>query len=58
MTTILVADDHGFIRAGVSAVLHDSRFHVVAATASGKKRWPRSPRMIPISWCWTSTCPA
>lgn len=37
MTSILVADDHGFIRAGVSAVLHDSRFHVVAATASGEE---------------------
>jgi two-component system nitrate/nitrite response regulator NarP len=37
MMTILVADDHGFIRAGVAAVLHDSRFRVVAATASGEE---------------------
>ncbi|KPF56557.1 LuxR family transcriptional regulator [Novosphingobium sp. AAP1] len=37
MTTILVADDHGFIRAGVAAVLRDSRFKVVAATASGEE---------------------
>lgn len=34
---ILVADDHGFIRTGVEAVLRDSRFHIVAATASGEE---------------------
>jgi two-component system nitrate/nitrite response regulator NarP len=37
MTTVLVADDHGFIRAGVEAVLRGSRFSVVAATASGEE---------------------
>lgn len=37
MISVLVADDHGFIRAGVSAVLHDSRFQVIAATASGEE---------------------
>jgi two-component system, NarL family, nitrate/nitrite response regulator NarL len=34
---ILVADDHGFIRTGVEAVLRDSRFEIVAATASGEE---------------------
>ncbi|NKJ43851.1 MULTISPECIES: response regulator [unclassified Novosphingobium] len=37
MTSVLVADDHGFIRAGVAAVLRDSQFHLVAATASGEE---------------------
>ena len=34
---ILVADDHGFIRAGVEAVLQGSRFVVVAGAASGEE---------------------
>ncbi len=34
---ILVADDHGFIRAGVEAVLRGSRFMVVAGAASGEE---------------------
>ena len=37
MIPILVADDHGFIRAGVEAVLRGSNFHVAAATASGEE---------------------
>jgi len=37
MIPILIADDHGFIRAGVEAVLRGSRFQVVAATASGEE---------------------
>lgn len=37
MIPVLVADDHGFIRAGVEAVLRGSRFQVVAATASGEE---------------------
>ena len=37
MIPILVADDHGFIRAGVEAVLRGTRFAVVAATASGEE---------------------
>lgn len=37
MIPILVADDHGFIRAGVEAVLRGSPFQVVAATASGEE---------------------
>lgn len=37
MIPVLVADDHGFIRAGVEAVLRSSRFEVVAATASGEE---------------------
>lgn len=37
MIPILVADDHGFIRAGVEAVLRGTRFSVVAATASGEE---------------------
>lgn len=32
---VLVADDHGFIRAGVEAVLRGTRFGVVAGAASG-----------------------
>ena len=34
---ILVADDHGFIRAGVEAVLRGCRFVVVAEAASGEE---------------------
>jgi two-component system nitrate/nitrite response regulator NarP len=37
MTPVLVADDHGFIRAGVEAVLRGSAFQVVAGTASGEE---------------------
>lgn len=37
MIPILVADDHGFIRAGVEAVLRGTRFSVCAATASGEE---------------------
>ena len=37
MIPVLVADDHGFIRAGVEAVLRGTRFQIVAATASGEE---------------------
>lgn len=37
MIPILIADDHGFIRAGVSSVLRGSEFRVVAATAGGEE---------------------
>lgn len=37
MIPVLVADDHGFIRAGVEAVLRGGRFQIVAATASGEE---------------------
>ncbi|MCW1381313.1 response regulator transcription factor [Novosphingobium sp. KCTC 2891] len=37
MIPVLVADDHGFIRAGVEAVLRGTPFQVVAATASGEE---------------------
>jgi two-component system nitrate/nitrite response regulator NarP len=37
MIPVLVADDHGFIRAGVEAALRGSRFQVIAATASGEE---------------------
>jgi two-component system nitrate/nitrite response regulator NarP len=37
MIPVLVADDHGFIRAGVEAVLRGSKFQIVAATASGEE---------------------
>lgn len=37
MISVLVADDHSFIRAGVEAVLRGSRFSVVAGTASGEE---------------------
>lgn len=35
--SVLVADDHAFIRAGVEAVLRGSRFRLVAGTASGEE---------------------
>lgn len=37
MIPVLVADDHGFIRAGVEAVLRSSKFQVVAGSASGEE---------------------
>jgi two-component system nitrate/nitrite response regulator NarP len=37
MVSVLVADDHAFIRAGVEAVLRGSRFKRVAGTASGEE---------------------
>ncbi|MBF5089977.1 response regulator transcription factor [Novosphingobium sp. NBM11] len=37
MIPILVADDHGFIRAGVEAVLRGTPFQVVATAASGEE---------------------
>lgn len=37
MIPVLVADDHGFIRAGVEAVLRGTRFSIVATTASGEE---------------------
>lgn len=37
MTTILLADDHAFIRAGVEAVLRDSRFTIVAQCSDGSE---------------------
>jgi len=35
--SVLVADDHSFIRAGVAAVLRGTRFQIVADTASGEE---------------------
>jgi two-component system nitrate/nitrite response regulator NarP len=35
--SVLIADDHSFIRAGVEAVLRGSRFRVVAGAASGEE---------------------
>ncbi|WP_226017795.1 response regulator transcription factor [Novosphingobium sp. FKTRR1] len=37
MIGVLVADDHGFIRAGVTAVLRGTPFGVVAGAASGEE---------------------
>lgn len=37
MISVLIADDHHFIRAGVEAVLAGSRFHIVAGAASGEE---------------------
>ncbi|WP_068072869.1 response regulator [Novosphingobium lentum] len=37
MIPVLVVDDHGFIRAGVEAVLRNTRFHVVAGASSGEE---------------------
>jgi two-component system nitrate/nitrite response regulator NarP len=37
MTTLLVADDHCFIRSGIEAILRGSRFRIVANTASGEE---------------------
>lgn len=36
MISVLVADDHALVRAGIEAVLKDSRFHIVAAIANGE----------------------
>lgn len=36
MTTVLIADDHPFLRAGVQAVLEPTEFEVVAAVATGE----------------------
>jgi len=35
MTTVLIADDHAFIRAGVEAVLATTSYNVIARAASG-----------------------
>ncbi|MBX7501854.1 response regulator transcription factor [Qipengyuania sp. YG27] len=35
MTSVLLADDHSFMRAGVSAVLRDTDFEIVATTSRG-----------------------
>jgi two-component system nitrate/nitrite response regulator NarL len=37
MTTVLLADDHAFIRAGVEAVLADSAYDIVASVGTGTK---------------------
>lgn len=37
MISVLVADDHTMIRAGVEAILHGSRFRMVAGAASGEE---------------------
>jgi two-component system nitrate/nitrite response regulator NarP len=37
MIPVLVADDHGFIRAGVEAVLRGTSFGVIAGAASGEE---------------------
>ena len=37
MTTVLVADDHPFLRAGVQAVLEPTDFKVIAAVGSGQE---------------------
>lgn len=37
MTTVLIADDHAFIRAGVEAVLAPTDYHIVAAVGSGRE---------------------
>lgn len=37
MISVLIADDHHFIRAGVEAVLAGSRFRIVAGAASGEE---------------------
>jgi len=37
MTTVLIADDHPFLRAGVQAVLEPSQFEVAAAVSSGEE---------------------
>jgi len=37
MTTVLLADDHPFMRAGVEAVLRESPFRIVATAATGEE---------------------
>lgn len=41
MTTVLLADDHPFMRAGVEAVLRESPFTIVATAATGQEALDR-----------------
>ncbi|MEO6387093.1 MAG: response regulator transcription factor [Croceibacterium sp.] len=47
MTTVLLADDHPFMRAGVEAVLRGSPFEIVATAASGAEALVRLAEVDP-----------
>lgn len=48
MTTILLADDHPFMRAGVEAVLRTSQFEVIATAANGDEALSAVKRYDPV----------
>lgn len=47
MTTVLIADDHAFIRTGIAAVLRGSRFEVVAQCADGTEALAKVTELDP-----------
>lgn len=47
MTTVLIADDHAFIRAGVEAVLRGSRFTIVGQCADGAEALDKVAELDP-----------
>jgi two-component system, NarL family, nitrate/nitrite response regulator NarL len=47
VTTVLIADDHAFIRTGIAAVLRGSRFEVVAQCADGTEALAKVAELNP-----------
>lgn len=47
MTTVLIADDHAFIRTGIAAVLRGSRYEVVAQCADGNEALAKVTELDP-----------
>lgn len=47
MTTVLIADDHAFIRTGIAAVLRGSRYEVVAQCADGNEALAKVAELDP-----------
>jgi len=47
MTTVLIADDHAFIRAGVEAVLRGSRYTIVAQCSDGAEALAKVAELDP-----------
>jgi len=47
MTSVLIADDHAFIRAGVEAVLRGSRFEIVEQCSDGEEALAAVARVDP-----------
>lgn len=47
MTTVLIADDHAFIRTGIAAVLRGSRYEVVAQCANGTEALAKVAELDP-----------
>ena len=58
MTSVLIADDHPFIRTGVQAVLEPTRFEVVAAVGSGEDALAAIPVHDPEICIFDVTMPA